>query len=513
MNESMIKDKNPADSIRRGNCDSFRPVAFLFWLNGGNTMSMTRGQHFIDSLNDGRCVWLGGHKIESVPEHPAFSGTLSTIAALFDTLDDPTVREQVGFISPKTGKYVHNSFLIPMTHEDLQRRTASFANWIRSTHGVMSRLSEYARSLVTSWYAVRQQFTPEFADKITNYYEFARDNDRFLTTALSDPQIDRSKSPSEQQDPDSVLRIVKRNSEGVFLRGAKMIATAGPYTHDFLVYPFHRLQKDDLVHAHMIIVPANTPGLHILCREPYTSEQPQDHPLSAKYDEMDSVLLFDDAFVPWERVLLYDDPEGVWQLRNNQTAVSLAYHSTIVRLLVKLEFVAGVAFAIAEAIGADKHLHVQEKLGELTVQIETIKALLIASETGAKADVFGTLVPDPVAIETARNLGSRFYPRSIEILQQIGAGGFMQVPASIEEVSGALGGLIRKYFRGANLDPDSRIKLYKLAWDLIGSPLGSRHELYERFYHGDPVRTYASQYLNYNKQPLVEQVWSLIKSL
>ncbi|MFM1654864.1 4-hydroxyphenylacetate 3-hydroxylase family protein [Brevibacillus sp. B_LB10_24] len=473
------------------------------------------GQRFRDSLQDGRTVWLDGEKVENVSQHPAFQGTLQTLTALFATLEDNVLREHVGFRSPVTGEYVHNAFLVPASLEDLQRRTAAFACWTKKTHGVMSRLSEYARSLVTGWYAARERyqvFDPQFAEKIVRYYEQARDQHRFVTTALLDPQIDRSKGPSEQKDPDAVLRIVRKTEDGVVLRGAKMIATAGPYTHDFLVYPFHRIADGDLAHAHMMIVPANTPGLHIICRESFAADRREVYPLSSRYEEMDAVLLFDDALVPWERVFLHDNPQAVWQLRMDETANGLAYHTTVVRLLAKLEFVAGVAFAVAEAIGADHHLHVQEKLGELVIQLETVKALLIASEAGGKADVYGTFVPDPTPIETARNLGPRYYPRAIEILQQIGAGGFMQVPSNGERLQAELGGLLQKYYRGAKIDAEGRIALFKLAWDLIGSPLGSRHELYERFYLGDPVRTYAAQYQNCDKERLQSRLrdfWNL----
>lgn len=474
------------------------------------------GEQFVQSLQDGRTVWLDGEKVKKVAHHPAFQGTLTTLQHLFNTLNDPKVRDQVGFRSPKTGEYVHNAFLVPTSQEDLKRRSLAFELWAKQTHGVMSRLPEYARSLVTGWYAARARVEcddPQFSEKITKYYEEARDQHRFVTTALLDPQIDRSKGPSEQKDPDAVLRIVKKTEDGVFLRGAKMIATAAPYTHDFLVYPYHRIQSGDLEHAHVMIVPANTPGLNIVCRESFSSDRLFDHPISYRYEEMDAVLLFDDAFVPWECVLLHDLPDAVWRLRTDQTANSLGYHATIVRLLAKIQFVAGVGFAIAEAIGANHYLHVQEKLGELVVQIETIKALLHAAEAGARPDEFGTWIPALTPIETARNLGSKFYPRAIEILQQIGAGGLIQVPSSVEDVDGKLAKLIKKYYRGANIDAESRIQLFKLAWDLIGSPLASRHELYERFYFGDPVRTYANQYLHYPKQPLIDEVWQLAKGI
>jgi 4-hydroxyphenylacetate 3-monooxygenase len=467
------------------------------WLVG-----KSRGQRYIDSLQDGRSVWLDGKRIENLSRHPAFKGTLQTLSTLMNTLDQVETRDQVGFVSPKTGEYVHQAFLVPHSAEDLLKRKKAFSLWASLTHGVMSRLSEYARSLVTGWYAARsdfERFDPTFSDKITKYYEEARDGDRLITTAILDPQIDRSKSIYEQRDPDFLLRVVKETSEGVVVRGAKMIATAAPYTHDVIVLPYQRLKDGDQEYANMFIVPLNLPGLHIVCRESFASEKQKEHPLSARYDEMDAVLLFDDVLIPWERVLIRGNAEGVFQAHFHQQTNGLANHQTVVRLLEKLEFVTGIGFAVAEAIGANRFLHVQEKLGELITQVESIRALLTASELQAQVDRFGVWQPAKASLQTARNLGTRYYPRALEILQQICAGGLIQLPSTSVEDSGEIEPLVRKYYQGANVDAEEKVKLFQLAWDLVGSPLGSRHELYERFYTGDPVRMFAFQYEQYDR--------------
>ncbi len=478
-------------------------------------MAQSRGEQFIRSLQDGRSIWLDGKQVKDVSGHPAFRGTLQTLKHLFDSLDDKETQDKIGYWNPTTGTYVHNAFLVPRSREDLRRRREAFAYWANETHGVMSRLSEFARSLVTGWYASRHAFTPfdpQFADKITRYYEEARDKDLFVTTALLDPQIDRSKRPGEQRHPDAVLRIVRETEDGVIVRGAKMIATSAPYCHDFVIFPYHPLKEDEKQHAHLLIVPANLPGLHIVCRESFASDRQEEHPLSARYEEMDAVLFFDDVLVPWERVLLKGDIQAVWQLRMNGVANALAFHQTVVRLLAKLQFVAGVSVAVAESIGAQHFLHVQEKLGELVTQVESIKALLLASEIQSRPHESGTVLPSMVPIETARNLGTRYYPRAIEILKQIGAGGYMQVPSTVAELEGPLAEMMNVSYAGRHVDADDKVRLFKLAWDLIGSPLGSRHDLYERFYAGDPVRTFANQYLHYDKSDssrLIRHFWQV----
>ncbi|WP_239614823.1 4-hydroxyphenylacetate 3-hydroxylase family protein [Cohnella mopanensis] len=473
-----------------------------------------RGEKFLNSLNDGRSVWFEGKRLESIRDHPAFKGTLSTIRDLFQMLDEPHLRDKVGFKIPGRERYAHSSFLVPYTQEQLTQRNRSFSYWSAETHGMMSRLSDYARSLITGWYAARHELKaldPHFEHKITSYYEHARDQDLILTTAIIDPQIDRSNGLDDSRIAERFLHVIRETEDGIIVRGAKMIATGAPYTHDFVISSFLKFTAKDAQHAHVLIVPANSAGLHIVCRESFADQFEQNHPLGAKYDEMDAVLFFDDVLIPWERVLLHGNSEKVLALRANKTANALAFHQNVVRFVAKLEFITGVTFAVAESIGVTGFLHVQEKLGELITQMDVIKALIIAAETQAKPDNSGVLVPELSYIDTARNIGTKFYPRAVDILQQIGAGGFMQTPSGMEDFYGPISKLMHLYFEGATVSAEKKVQLFKLAWDLIGSPLGSRHELYERFYAGDPVRGYANQYLGYDKDRLIDPIWELLK--
>lgn len=454
------------------------------------------------SLRDGRTVWLEGKQVPDVTTHPAFQGTIQTLTKLLNMLDEPDTKRIVGFQNNQEKHFTHLSFLIPKSLEQLQQRREAFTLWAKSTFGVMSRLSEYANSLITGYYMDRHEFASydtAFVDKITAFYEQARQERRIVTTAILDPQIDRSITSGAQTDPDALLRIVNETTEGVVVRGAKMIATAAPYAHDVLVMPHQPLAPTQEDSANVFIVPLNLPGLNIVCRESFASSDPEKHPLSAHFDEMDAVLIFDDVLIPWERVLLHRSPEGAYQAQRHQQSNVLAQHQTVVRLLVKLQFIAGIATAIAQSIGADHHLHVQEKLGELYTQIDSIEALLLASEIeGSKSKESNAYLPASTPLQTARNLGTRYYPRAIEILKQIGAGGYMQLPSAAWEEDHPLTPFLKKYYKGAHIDAKTKTALFQIGWELVGSTLGSRHDLYERFYTGDPVRTFAQQFDDYN---------------
>lgn len=479
----------------------------------GSTQQIRRNQ-FIESLNDGRQVWIDGEKVTNLHKHPAFEGTLNTIQELFNQLHDPHLQEKVGFVSPVTGEYVHKAFLVPKTKEDVWERKEAFAFWANQTYGMMSRLAESGRSYLTGWYASREMFNeynPQFSDKISKIYETIRDQNRIIISVEADPQVNRAVAQSEQEDKDLFLRVVKTTKEGVVIRGAKMMATAAPYAHDVIIHPNIPLKEEQAEYANLLIVPLNLPGVHIICRDSFASENKEIYPLSSEYEEMDATIVFDDVLVPWERVLLHHDPKGVWEAVKLKRHNSLMYHQSVIRLVEKLKFVTGIGCYIAKSIGAEQFLNVQERLGELVIQIESIKALLISSEEKAKKDEFGTLWPDPTSLRIAIDLGASYYPRALEILQQVGAGGFLQVPSNGLEQNESINAFIDKYYAGTHVTADEKTKLFRLAWDLIGSSSGARHELYERFFSGDPVRNYATRYKEYDRDLLINRVRTFIK--
>ncbi|WP_413377814.1 4-hydroxyphenylacetate 3-hydroxylase family protein [Alkalihalobacillus sp. 1P02AB] len=466
---------------------------------------------YIERVKKPRNVWLNGELVDDLSEHPDFKGTVQTIVTLLEKQTNPQTKEILTY-QTETGEAAHLSFLVPKDSEDLALKRKAYQYWADETFGVMSRLSEYTRSLITGWYANRFAYEkkhPGFAGKIARYYKQSRDNDWLSTVAGHDPQKDRFEKNANTQS--NLLHIVKKNHEGIFVKGAKMIATAAPYVDEILINSYHKIPEHEREYANVFFVPVTAKGLHIICRESFADKRLDDHPLSARFDEMDAVLIFDNVFIPWERVLVCEDADFSWELRNDIASALLSQHQTVVRLISKLESVAAIGNELAETAGATQFLHVKEKLAELLIQVETIKALLVASET--KSQLYkGILLPNKEFLATARNLGTKYYPRALEILQQIGAGGLLQTPSTLAEFDGAIAELLQEPFRGSTTTAKERTKLIKLAWDLIGSPLAARHELYERFYSGDPVRTFAAQYkMSENKQKLIDFAYDAIQ--
>jgi aromatic ring hydroxylase len=185
-------------------------------------------------------------------------------------------------------------------------------------------------------------------------------------------------------------------------------------------------------------------------------------------------------------------------------------HQFVTRFVAKAEFVVGVACLLAETIAIDGYLHVQEKIGELINYTEMIKACLRASEADAMLADTGVVYPAAEPLLTARTMFPVFYPRMVEILQLLGAGGYMMTP-SARDLEGPLRADIERYYQAASASARDRIQLFRLAWDIVGDAFGSRQLLYERYFSGDPVRLTAGRYQSYEKEPLMERVREFLR--
>jgi anthranilate 3-monooxygenase (FAD)/4-hydroxyphenylacetate 3-monooxygenase len=396
------------------------------------------------------------------------------------------------------------SFVPPRCYEDLVARRQAFRVWSEATLGLMGRSPDFLNTTLMAFAeepAVFAELGPRYAKNVQNYFEFVRDNDLFLTHALITPQTDRSRSASDQQDPFLHMGVVEENADGLIIRGARMLATLAPMADEMLIYNLPGLRPGDERHAAVFAIPIDAPGLRLITREPYDdgSRNSFDHPLSSHFEEADCLVVFDDVLVPWDRVFLHGDVALANAMYGRTNLRQHTGHQTGVRGLVKMQFVTGVAMALCQAVKTDGFLHVQKALGEAIAAVEICRALLIAAETEYEVGSSGSVRPRFEALQTLRMHLSASYPKVVEALQTLGAGGLLMMP-SAEDFGSEIAGDIDKYFVGAEgLPAVDRIRLYKLAWDLCGDGFGQRALQYERYYAGDPVRLYAANYLNYDK--------------
>ena len=460
-------------------------------------------------------LWINGQRVTDPTEHPSFRHIARSIAALYDLQHDPVLRDELTYISPTTGERVGLSFLIPRSVDDLVRVRRMMKRWADFSGGFLGRSPDYLNRALAGYASARDycaQNDPRFGDNIWRYYEYVRENDLCVTHTLIHPQANRSVGPSQQKDPYLAARIVEEKAEGILIRGARMLATL-PVADEIMVFPSTLLKgtAEDAPYAFAVAIPTDSPGLRFQCRESFDYGRSRfDHPLGSRFEEMDAVVIFDNVLVPWDRVFLLGDVERCNKAFATTGAIAQMAHQVVTKNVAKTEFILGVASLIVDTIAIEQYQHVQEKIAEIIMYLEAMRAFLRTSEVEAEVNRWGVMQPAWPPLDAARNLYTRMYPRMVEILQQLGASGLMAIPTR-EDVYGPQGDAIRTYYQAARAEAVDRIRLFRLAWDIAVSAFGSRQVLYERFFFGDPVRMAGAMFASYDRRPYMDRVRAFLE--
>ena len=480
------------------------------------TQGARRGTQVLERLRERPpALWYAGEQVEDVTSHPAFAGGVRTFADLYDLQwRDPDVSL---YDSPTTGRKVARSFLIPKTHDELESISRAMRVPAVHTCGMMGRAPDYLNRAITGFAAgapFLAQADRRFGDNAVRHHERLRESDASLTHTLIPPQANRAQTSSGQADPFLAARVKQESDAGIVIRGCRMLATL-PISDELMVFPSTLLKSSehDAPYAFGFVIPNDTPGLKFICRESVDYGRSHfDHPLGSRFEEMDAVVVFDDVFVPWENVFLYRDIEHCNLAYARTGAVVHMAHQVVVKNIAKSQFMLGLAALLVDSIGIEGFQHVQEKLAEIWVSLETMRAFLRAAEADAALDEWSVMRPAWNPLDAARNLYPRLYPRMVEIIQQLGASGLVAMPTE-EDVRGPLAEDIKRYYQAARAEAFDRIPLFRLAWDASLSAFGSRQVLYECFFFGDPVRMAGALVAGHDRQirELVEKVRSFVQ--
>src|SRR5262249_36985070 len=458
---------------------------------------------YLPSLEDGRRVFVDGERVKDVTTHLAFSGAARSIANLYDIAAAPDLRERMTFVSPKTGQPVQRAWQIPTSHADLRARRLFSETWAEATFGLMGRAPDHVAGFFVGYASTPQFFASageKFAENIVSFYEFMRDNHIYCTYAIVPPQIDRSKPAHQQSDPTLYAGVVKERDDGIVIKGAQQLATGGvlaDYLHLSCIQP---LAPGDENYANCLAVPVDSDGLKFYPRRPFSrAGSPFDYPLSSRFDESDSYVIFDNVIVPWERVFIYRNVELSRDQWRKTPSHLLGNHQAQTRYVTKLRFMAGLAQRMNEMTGNATNPAVQIMMGELAAWVSIYEHLLLAHEVTAPIDKDGVLWPARTALYSAMALQSELNGRMLEIIRELTGAAMITLPSSLRDFESKETALdVERYMRSASSDAKSKVALMRLAWDFIGSEFGSRHQQYEKFYGGASFLVKQNVYRNFD---------------
>lgn len=465
---------------------------------------MRTSADYLKSLSDGRQVIVDGNPVDDVASHPAFAPIARTVGELFDLAADPSNRMQVA--DAESGATVNRLYVAPRTADDLAAWRASAQVWADHTNGWVGRSPDHVGAFVAAFAAHPEAFASErgLADNVAAFQRRVMENDLYVSYAIIPPQVSRA-TTAHAWDGDFIQVGVKEEREdGIVVRGAQMLATGGAVADEILVSCIKPLTPEDADFAISFTVPVAADGLKLYCRRPYatgaTSEF--DYPLTARYDETDALLVFDDVFIPWKDVFVYKDVPGLRRQFFDTGAHVLGNFQAQIRFATKLRFLAGIARKVAAVNGVDRFPGVVEKLGELASLVSVVESALHAAQFTAAADDQGLYRPGAQSLYAAMGLQAELHPRVIGILRELVGGGVLQVPSSVAElVNTGTAEDMERYVSSPGVSSVERVKLFKLAWDAIGSEFAGRHQSYELFYSGAPfvVKGYAFRNYDYDR--------------
>ena len=448
------------------------------------------GAEYLESLRDGREVYIYGERVADVTTHPAFRNTARSLARLYDALHDP--RRKDVLTSPTdtgSGGYTHKFFRVARSREEVVAQRNAIAEWARMSYGLMGRSPDYKAALMNTLGA-NHQFYGKFAANAKAWHKRAQDHVLFMNHAIVNPPVDRSK-PADQVK-DVFITIQKETDAGIYVSGAKVVATSSALTHYNFLGQNAAVPVNDSDLAVMFIAPMNAPGVKLICRTSYEMTAsvmgtPFDYPLSSRFDENDAIFVFDNAFIPWEDVLLHRDLERL-KIFFPQSGFLAGYQfQGCTRLAVKLDFLVGLIAKALRTTGGDEFRGNQAMLGEIIAWRNLFWGLTDAMAMNPTPWVDGAVLPNAQSGASYRVFAGEAYGRVKEIVEKIVASALIYLPSSAKDFRNPdIDKYLARYVRGSHgIGYKERIKVLKLLWDAIGTEFGGRHELYEMNYAGN----------------------------
>ncbi len=459
------------------------------------------GAQYIESIRDGREVYLNGERVKDVPTHPQFKPIVDIRARMYDMQHEKAHADLLTYKDEETGETNAMFYKPPKTQQDWWDKYNGVNTVMEDVGGVVTRVGDETIGEVWSLLDGEEMLNsvdPRFGANIKNHVLKALRNDPFHVSANTDPKGDRSKSPQEQ-DPDMLLHVVKETDSGIVVRGAKF-ETAAAYSNQAFVKPtianWGNSELSD--YAVGFICDMAAPGLKHICRTGFAGHaSPDDYPLSNKFDEVDTLIIFDNVHVPWENVLFYQHTKAASFIRATLHRYSAFPYTQ--RILTYTDMMIGTALHNLKQTGLQNIPAVQEKLGRLAVYREGIRAHLTGAIALAEESPSGLLMPNQSLLLTGRVHALSNLPEMMHLARELCGGQICVTPDAATFSSPETKPWMDKFYT-LNEDwiADDRRKLLAYGRDLLNSSYAGHRLTFALFAQSAPFANMAAVYRNFD---------------
>jgi 4-hydroxybutyryl-CoA dehydratase / vinylacetyl-CoA-Delta-isomerase len=431
-------------------------------------MALRTPEQFLKGLRDGREVYYRGQRVGDVTQHPELGVAARHAAIDFQLTENPRYRGIA--VHCEDGEEYSAYYRVPRHAQDLLDRTKLIELGTELGATLVILIKEIGTDALFALKRVlaRKHYVQGLA-RLEAFYRACREKDLALAVAQTDVKGDRGKRPCEQQDPDVYVRVVEERADGIVVRGAKVHTSCTPYVDEVIVLPSRSMTVGDESWSVAFAVPAGTSGLRMYTSDfLHGSNERFTHPISTDHKMVETLTVFDDVFVPWERVFFHGRPDlaGATAL----TFVEFHRYTAVSYKLPLLDALVGLGITIAQANGIEKAGHVRDKLTWLGGYAETVRGL--AQLAAMRCDVEqGVAFPDVFTTNLAKWTFARDFHRAIEIVQDLAGGLLVTGPATADWESPKIRPVLEKYFRGA-WPADRRLPLLNVISELTARAYG-----------------------------------------
>ncbi len=439
-------------------------------------MSLRTPEEYKASLRDGRVVYYQGGRVEDVTRHPHLGIAVDHAAIDYHVAEDPQYRDLATVAQPD-GDVISRYYHIPRNADDLLKRSQLIDATTRLGGTLVILIKEIGTDALFALHLVAKQlddhFGTSYLSRVQNFFQHCRANDFAVAVAQTDVKGDRSLGPTEQEHPDYYVRVVDENSEGIVVRGAKIHTSVSINSNEIVVLPTRNMREQDRDYAVAFAVSPNTKGLKLIA-SPYAegvAKTEFDYPISARHKMIETLTVFDDVFIPWERVFM----KGEWQMAGVLAKTFVEFHrfTAISYKLPLVDLLLGSAELIADYNGTERAGHIRDKITWLVAYAETLRALVkMAAIECEKADL-DIAVPSTLIVNMAKWHFAKNYHQAIGYVQDIAGGLLVTAPGGADLQSEEIGGYVRRYLGGRQgIDGEKRLRAMNLIKDLTTADFG-----------------------------------------
>ncbi|QOZ08081.1 4-hydroxyphenylacetate 3-hydroxylase family protein [Bradyrhizobium sp. CCBAU 51765] len=457
------------------------------------------GEEYKASIRDGRAVYMNGEKIKDVTIHPAFKPLVDLRARIYDLQHDPATRHLMTYREDGEVNAINNK--LPLSQQDWWDKRRATDTVLEDAGGIITRVGDETVGEMWSLFDgqdVLNDVDPQFSKNIRCHILKVLHSDPFHVSANTDPKGDRSKAPQDQ-DPDMLLHVVRETDAGIVVRGAKY-ETAAAYANQAFTKPTIANWGDAAYSDYAVgfICDLNAPGLKFICRTGFAGRAPaEDYPLSNRFDEVDTLVIFDDVLIPWDNVLFYRHTKAAAYIR--ATLHRYSAFAFVQRNLKLADMLIGAALFNVRQTGLEKQQAVQEKLSKLAIYREGINAHLTAAIALPERSPGGLMMPNQSLLYTGRVLACSQLHEMMHVARELCGGQVCVTPDKAAFDDADTGPWLEKFYTvNEHWIADDRRRLLSFARDLLNSDYAGHRLTFQLFAQSAPFAHLAAVYRNFD---------------